>query len=267
MEEVRIEDAAERHLDDVCRFCIPPPKQSDPAFVQGMEDKKAWALEMLRRWGGFAKLAYLGDSPVGLIQYEPEPARRVVRIHCIYVPRPENSRLGIATRLLECLIEDLRASGILRGIEPLLAVVTRTFPGEGPDQYPARLFFLRKGFRQIGDDADLLCCPLGEDLPCASYQEPPARYIPQAEDEGKALLISGPSFCPFSYPFLKMAEQAILEIAPGIPVRWISRGREPDEAARRGIPEGCVVNARLIKAFVLDRERFREEVAAALMAP
>lgn len=35
VEEVRIEDAAERHLDDVCRFCIPPPRQSDPAFVQG----------------------------------------------------------------------------------------------------------------------------------------------------------------------------------------------------------------------------------------
>jgi hypothetical protein len=54
------------------------------------------------------------------------------------------------------------------------------------------------------------------------------------------------------------------EIAPRMPIRWIDRSAEPEEAGKRGSVEGCVVNACQIKSLVLDKEGFRKEVAAAL---
>lgn len=46
-------------------------------------------MKMLQKWGSFAKLAYDGSDPVGLIQYESVPREGVVYIHCIYVPEKE----------------------------------------------------------------------------------------------------------------------------------------------------------------------------------
>jgi hypothetical protein len=47
--------------------------------------------------------------------------------------------------------------------------------------------------------------------------------------------------------------------------RWISSLEEPAEAEKRGIPEGIIVNARIIGTFLLnDREAFLKEVFIAL---
>lgn len=265
MEAFTIQEVTQRHVDDLCRFCVPPERRDDPAFVRGMADKRLWALEMLRTWGRCAKLAYLGNDPAGLIQYEPQPARGVVRIHCIYVPRREHWRRGIATRLLSSLVE-AQARGDSPGGEPPSALLTRTFPGEGPDQYPARLFFERRGFRQVGDDPDLLCYPLVEGFACPPDEEPGVRYIPQEEDRHRVVIVHGPSPCPFTYPFLRMAERVIAEVVPGVPLRWIDGSLEPEQVARRGGFEGIAVNARSIRAHVLDEAGFRGEVTEALGA-
>lgn len=97
-----------------------------------------------------------------------------------------------------------------------------------------------------------------------SCGDPPPAYIPQEEDAGRVLILHGPSFCPWTYPFLVMAAQAIATIAPHLPPRWIDRAVEPDEIARRGGYEGIVVNCCPIRSFVLDREEFEEEVRRAL---
>jgi hypothetical protein len=78
------------------------------------------------------------------------------------------------------------------------------------------------------------------------------------------VIIYGPSFCLFSYVFLKKAERAIKEVAPKIPIRWIDKSKEPEEVRKRGDVEGCFVNARSIKSSVLDKENFRKEVIRAL---
>jgi hypothetical protein len=93
-----------------------------------------------------------------------------------------------------------------------------------------------------------------------------ADYIPQKEDRGKVLIIYGPSPCPFSYVFLKRAEQAIANVAPSVPIRWVDRTKEPEEALKRGNVDGCIVNARFINSFVLNREDFENEVKEALKA-
>ena len=264
MKGISVREVTNENVDDLCRICVPPEKRTDHIFMTGIELKREWALGMLERWGTCAKLAYRGSTPVGMIQYYPVPEQGVVRIHCIYVPEEENWRKGIGTRLLSSLIEDVGEPKGWFGNEPAVALVTKTFPGEKPGQYPARLFFRRKGFVQVGDDPDLLYYPL---RPGFVYQPPEARapaYIPQAEDKDRAVFIYGPSPCPFAYVFLKRAEQVVREVAPHLSVRWINATEEPDEVRKRGGVTGCIVNAVPIRSLVLDEGRFRAEVLEAL---
>jgi GNAT superfamily N-acetyltransferase len=265
MAEFNIRDVTEESVDDLCRMCIPPEKMDDPIFVKGREEKKKWAMEMLERWGSFAKIAYQGSAPVGLLQYEPVPAERIASIHCVFVPEKGHWQKGIATRLLSSLIEDMKRPKGWFANKPALTLVTRTFPGELPGQYPARLFFTRKGFKSVGEDPDFLYYPIEQGYGYQPIEEERKEYLPQKEDRGKALIIYGPSFCPFSYFFLKKAEEAIMGIAPELPIRWISKSEDPDAVKKRGNVEGCIVNAKPIRSFVLDKEDFQKEVKEALM--
>ena len=172
---------------------------------------------------------------MGQIQYKLIPEKRTIYIYCIFVPDKGRCRRGIAKKLLFSLIEDAAKPCIPFGDRPASALVTRTFPGEEMNHYPARLFFTKMGFRQANENPDLLYYPLedfsylslsGEYTPredlgwikifTEGYLKE-AVYAPQNEDMGKAPIIYGPSFCPFSYVFLKRAEQIIGESAPEIP--------------------------------------------------
>ncbi|MBA7636479.1 hypothetical protein ES703_44099 [subsurface metagenome] len=245
-------------------ICILPEKIDHPVFITGMEEKRKWAMEMLRRWGTFARLAYEGSTAVGLIQYKPVPSEKVVYLYCIFVPEDNHLQKGIATKLFSSLKADMKKPKIWFDNKPALALVTRTFAGEKPGQFSARLFFKRMGFKQVGEDPDFLYYPLEEGFIYQPVKEKGAEYIPQEEDKDKVLLVHGPSFCPFSYFFLKKAEQAIKEIAPGISIQWIDKSKEPEEIRKRGNIEGCIVNAKAIKSYVLDKEDFQKEITEAL---
>jgi RimJ/RimL family protein N-acetyltransferase len=264
MGERKVVDVGEAQIRDLCRICVPPEKREDPAFVKGMENKGRWAMEMLERWGSFAKLGYDGPTPIGLVQYEPIPLERVVSIFCIYVPDREHWKKGTANHLLASLIEEMRRPQAWFNDQPARALVTRTFPGEKPDQYPARRFYEGKGFKRVGEDPDFLYFPLEAGYVYQPVSESIPQYIPQESDEGIALILHGPSSCPYDYSFLKMVEDHIKEIAPGIKIRWVDRFREPIEAEKRGIREGIIVNATPIQAFVLEKGAFQAEVRDAL---
>lgn len=266
MSRIIIRDVRNENIVDLCRLCVPAEKRTDPKFMTGMEQKRAWVLEMLRLWGGCAKLAYAGPAAAGFIQYEPVPREGIVRIHCIYVPEEGHWRKGIAKQLLSNLLDEMKEPKAWYGHMPPHALVTRTFPGEKPGQFSAHDFFVKEGFKQVGEDPEHLSYPLQSGY----IYQPPAQekieFIPQKEDMGKAVIIHGPSFCPFSFAFLKLAEQAIKEIAAEISVRWIDKSLEPEEFKKRGHFEGCIVNAIPIRSFVLDTESFRKEVSGALNA-
>ncbi len=275
MEDIHIRDATADNLGDLCRICVPPEKRDDPTFTKGVEEKRKWAVGMLRAWGTFAKVAYQGSTPAGQIQYKPDPAHRVVYIYCIYVPAPEYWRQGIASLLLDHLVEDMQCPHIWFDRQLPLALVTKTFPGETPGQYSARSFFTRKGFRPVGEDTDWLYYPLADGVTLAPeteteivegffLEEQKVEYVPQVEDKGKAVILYRPSFCPFSYPFFKRAEGYIREVAPETPIRWISQSDAPAEVEKRGGFVGCIVNAHPIKAFILDKDRFQKEVRESL---
>ena len=267
MDKTDIEDVAEENIEDLCQVCVPPHKRDDPDWVKGAGEKTEWAIEMLHQWGSFAKLACQGERPVGMIQFRPVPEERTVHIDCVYVPPAECLRKGIATRLLSSLMEDVKKPMTWFDNKRPLGLVTKTFPGEGPGQYSAREFFTRKGFKRIGEDADHLYYPLEAGFVYRPVEKEEARYVPQDEDKGIALIVCGPNGCPGTYPyFLKRMEKYIEEIHPEIPTRWMDSSEEPEELRKRNVGVGaCIVNARLIEAFVLDKESFQKEVKESLI--
>lgn len=261
LSNIIIQDVSELNLEDYLSFCIPPGKRAEQVFIKGMEGRKRWAQEMLARYGFFAKLAYIESNPAGIITFESIPAEKVVHIHCIFVSQKKHWHKGAAKQLLTTVIEETGKPQKWLGGEEPRALITRTFPGGAREQYTAREFFSQMGFKQAGDDPDLLIYPFDEEF---SYHPRKPEYIPQKEDKGKALIIHGPSHCPFTYGFFLKTEQAIVEIAPDLPIRWIDRSQEPEEFNKRGNYEGCVVNAVPVRSFVLYTEGFSREVRKAL---
>ncbi|MBE0431659.1 MAG: GNAT family N-acetyltransferase [Dehalococcoidia bacterium] len=265
MDEIRIENVAEANVEDLCRVCL-PQDEHDPDWMIGVEEKKQWAAEMLPRWGSFAKVAYQGADPVGMMQYRPIPEERIVYIDCIYVPPAKGLRKGIATRLFSALMSDVRKPMAWFDDERPLALVVNTFEGGAHGQYTAREFFTGKGFRQVGEDPDHLYYPLQPGFVYRPIDKRDAECIRRSEDMGRVLIIRGPNGCPATYPFfLKKMEKYIREIDPEVPIRWIDSSQEPGELSKRNARVGdCIVNARLVKCFVLDKESFQKEVQALL---
>ncbi len=264
-ENIIVVEASENNLYDLCKLCVPLDRQSDPVYVRGVELKRIWAEDMLKRWGSVAKIAYVGEAPAGLIQYAPVPDEMVVRIICIFVPYREHWRKGIGRRLLNSLIEDMRRPKSWFGGKPPSALVAKPFPGEKPGQYPARNFFIDMGFKQVEEDPSLFYYPLKHGFVYRPVKRSGPNYVPQDDDKGKVVIIYSPSFCPWSYLFLKRSGQEIEKAVQGVCIRWINSSEEPNEAEKRGISEGVIVNGRLISSFILDdREAFIKEVLAAL---
>jgi len=266
MNEFNLKDVTKQNVEDLCSVCVSADVRDDPDWIRGATDKKKWAIEMLPKWGSFAKVAYRDGSPTGMIQYRPLPEERVVQIDCVYVQAADCWRQGIGSRLLSGLLEDAKKPMSWFDNRQPFALVTTTFPGGDPGQYTAREFFSRKGFRQVGEDPDHLYYPLQPGFVYKPVPKKEARYVPQDEDKGKVVIISGPDYCPATYPyFLKRMERYIKEIYPDVPIRWIDSSQEPEEVRKRNIAVGtCVVNAKLINSFVLDKDSFQKEVRAGL---
>jgi hypothetical protein len=266
MDEINVKNVTQENVDDLCRVCVTSCVRDDPDWIRGAADKKKWAAEMFPKWGSFAKVAYENRNPAGMIQYRPSPEERVVRIDCIYVPVQSCGGKGIASRLLGSLMEDVQKPMSWFDNRRPLALVTTTFPGGAPEQYTAREFFTRKGFKQIGEDPDYLYYPLQPGFVYKPAVEKEVRYVPQDEDRDKVVIVCGPDYCPATYPyFLKRMERYVREIYPDVPIRWIDSSEEPEEPRKRNIGVGtCIVNAKLIKSYVLDKDNFQKEVKAAL---
>jgi GNAT superfamily N-acetyltransferase len=263
---IDIKDVTKENVDDLCGVCVTSCVRGDPDWMRGWADKKKWAAEMLPKWGSFAKVAYESGNPAGMIQYRPLAEERVVAIDCMYVPMRAYWGKGIGSSLLRSLMEDVEKPMRWFDNRRPLALVTKTFHGGEPEQYAAREFFTRKGFRRIGEDPDYLYYPLQPGFVYRPAERKPVEYVPQNEDQGKVVLISGPDYCPATYPFfLKRMEKYIRDTYPKVPVRWIDPSQEPEEVKKRNVSVGdCVVNARLIRSCVLDKDRFQEEVRNAL---
>jgi N-acetylglutamate synthase-like GNAT family acetyltransferase len=259
MEDLAIRDVHLENVEHLVNLCITPDRRNDPLFIEGMNVKKKWATKVIKKYGSVAKLAYLNLKPAGLIQYKPIPEEKLVEIDCIFVPEEENLRKGIGKSLLKALIEDMEKPKPFFGNDVPLAFVTWAF--QVPGRYPQHEFYQKMGFKRVREnDPFTLYYPLREGY---VYHPREERFIPQKEDEGKALIFYDPS-CPFCIYFSEKIKESIREVAPNLPIRMINKFEQPEEVKKRGQVPFCAVNGKPIETFFMDKENFQKEVKEAL---
>ena len=262
--EIKIVDINRRNIDDLVLICS-GKYLSDPNYATGIELKKKWLLKMLEKVGVCAKIAYLNDKPVGQILFQPEnsnpadpyPREGVLYLHCIFVPVQEAQRKGVATALLESLIEDCKECPEKLGIKECRFIVTHAFDtGLFLSQAD---FYRKRGFKNCPDGGpnDLYLPILGEYEP-----KPKTEYKPSEEDLNRAIIIFGES-CQFGHVFAMRAFELIKEVAPDLPIALIDEDEQPEESKRRA-GEWLIVNARPIRAWVGDADAFKKAVVEAL---
>jgi len=260
---VRVEDLSEGNVDDLISICSSKLLE-DPVHSVGVSLKRAWLLRMLREYGPCAKLAYYRGRPAAQVLYYPEEAdptvaagrKGVLVVNCVYNPVAEAQRLGIASMLLEMVVEEARRGiSCLRG-EPCRFILAKAFTTGLFLSLPE--FYRRCGFKPVpGSGGRLFYLPVAgeyEPLP------PAGGYRPLPEDRGRALVFYSP-VCQFSYSFAVEAARVVREVAPELEVELLNMWESPQEFLKRG---GCglVVNAKPVRSFVMDKE-FREEVKRA----
>jgi len=263
-DRIRLENLQRSNIDDLIYVCS-SKRLDDPLHLNGVALKKAWLREMLERYGPCAKIAYLNEKPVAQILFYPEEAdptdplrrRGVIRLDCVYNSMPEARQLGVATKLLQSLVEDCRwGIGCLRGTPCRFIVATPFNTGEALSMLQ---FYSKRGFKPSPTEPDIMYLPISE-----PYQAGPTQgeYEPLPEDRGRAVLSYSPA-CEFSYPFAFRISELIKETAPVLPIEFINEWERPEEALKR---KHCkiVVNARPIKTFFMDKENFQREVREAL---
>lgn len=268
MQKLKVEEVRKETVEDLAWLCVPEDRLEDPMFRKGVAMKVAWAEERLRKGEPFAKIAYFGEEPAGLLHYQIHHEQNLVQILCIFVPKKEHWGKGVGTGLLNALVEEMRRPQPWNGGRLPQAIVVHTFPGEAKGQLSMQAFFRRRGFQQIGEDPDLLVLPLVLEphFPRAfgaeTFSSPPP-YRPQPEDVGSVLIIYGPSFCPWAFAFYTKGARLLEKALPGVPVRWVDGLLHPQELEKRGGFTGVVVNARAIAHSVFEEEAFIEEVQRA----
>ncbi len=263
--KIRIEDVKKVNIFDLCFVCVPKEKREDEDFKRGIEEKRLWCIEMLEKYGSFAKIAYVNDEPVGMIQYRPFIDENVVNIDCIYVPDKKYWNKGIGKMLLNKLIEEMGKPHRWFNKKPD-ALIAFTFPGHKEGQISASEFFRKCGFRMIDDNPNHLYFALKEGYSYKMMARTLPEYKPSEDDKGKVLIFCGPNFCPVAFPvFLKPMEKYIREVDQKIPVYFVDISKEKDISEKRNAKYGdCVVNGRLIKTFVFDKSGFQNEAREAL---
>jgi hypothetical protein len=98
----------------------------------------------------------------------------------------------------------------------------------------------------------------------AQYEPLPlvGNYEPLTEDKSKAIVFYGP-ICQFGYPFAKKIEELIREVAPNINNELINEWEKPEEAMKRK-NSWLIVNAKPIRTFFMETEKFKEEIRQAV---
>jgi GNAT superfamily N-acetyltransferase len=156
---IRIIGLDEKNVDDALKVCTIPSVRDEESFRKGCEIRKKWLTDLYKSLGPCAKIAYIGDKPVGVIQYTPLHAipyfrtkrKDALYIHCIYVPKRYRKR-GIGSALLDSLTNEMSRPNKLFGDVHCNMLVTSARKIYG---FPQVGLFMHKGFRRIKGNADV----------------------------------------------------------------------------------------------------------------
>jgi len=149
-----------------CKYCVywEFSKECVDKTRENKEDmfkeKLRWLRNANKVFGNCGKILYANEIPIGYAQYAPGEllphsvdyhsgpvSVDAVLISCLFIPNEEYRRLGIGTRLLHNIIEDLRKRGIK---------VVETFARKGNPENPSGPveFYLKNGFKIFKDDKE-----------------------------------------------------------------------------------------------------------------
>jgi hypothetical protein len=261
-EKIRIENLQESNMEDLIYVCS-SKRLSDPVHQQGIMLKRQWLREMLEKYGSCAKIAYYNGKPAAQVLYYPEQAdvtkaskrEDVLVINCIYNPTPEAQKLGVGLRLLEGVIQDVKKRRTCLGNKPCKFILAKAF--NTGELLPMSEFYKKNGFLPTSEE-NLLYLPIE-----GSYEPTPllGEYEQLPEDRNKALIFYG-SICQFSYQFAKRIEEIVREVVPRIKIEMINEWERPEESIKRKNC-GLIVNAKPIRSFFMETDKFRKEISQA----
>jgi len=178
---MRIVDLDENNIDDVLSVCTFSGVRRVDSYLRGCEIRKKWLMDLYRTIGPCAKIAYIGNRPVGAIEYTPlhvipylkTDRKDALYIHCIYVRKKYRHR-GIGSALIDSLINEMLKPNRLFGKVPCRMFVASADKVHG---YTRVGIFKCKGFRRIIDNnADVgLVLPLSSNIKDVKLGIPPSR--------------------------------------------------------------------------------------------
>lgn len=262
MHNIKIENLQESNIDDLIHVCS-SKKLDDPIHKEGVSLKRRWLHKMLTQYGSCAKIAYHNGKPAAQTLYYPEeadvtkPHRRenVLMINCIYNPTPETQKLGIGTKLLKSVIQDAKNRRTCLGKKPCKFILAKAF---NTGEYLSMSEFYKKNGFLPTPEGDAMYLPIeGRYEQITAIEE----YEPLTEDKDKAIIFYTP-VCQFGYPFAVKIKGLIEEVAPNIKIEIINTWERPEEAIKRK-NWWLIVNAKPIKTFFMEKEKFQQEIRQA----
>jgi len=237
--KIKVVSLSEENVNDALLVCPPTSSKlrSDINIKKGLEIRKRWLLNLYRKVGPCAKIAYLDNTPVGMIQYSPlhvipyfkTRRKDVLYIHCIYVKRKVRNR-GIGSLLLKSLISEMKKPNRLfeRAQCRVLSTTARERYG-----FTQVSYFKNKGFSEIEGNIDArLIYPLSRTGRKEKLDVPSSEPLNINERGVKIFFNPSCHMCKYMNENIKVN---IREVNPTIEIEECNLWTRSKEAIRRGI--------------------------------
>jgi GNAT superfamily N-acetyltransferase len=237
--KIKVVSLSEENVNDALLVCPPTSSKlrSDINIKKGLEIRKRWLLNLYRKVGLCAKIAYLDNTPVGMIQYSPlhvipyfkTRRKDVLYIHCIYVKRKVRNR-GIGSLLLKSLISEMKKPNRLfeRAQCRVLSTTARERYG-----FTQVSYFKNKGFSEIEGNIDArLIYPLSRTGRKEKLDVPSSEPLHINERGVKIFFNPSCHMCKYMNENIKVN---IREVNPTIEIKECNLWTRSKEAIRRGI--------------------------------
>jgi GNAT superfamily N-acetyltransferase len=237
--KIKVVDVSDENVDDALLVC-PPTRtklRGNENVKKGLEIRKNWLLDLYGEIGPCAKVAYLDNEPVGMIQYTPlhkipyfkTKRRDVLYIHCIYVKRNVRNR-GIGSALLKSLLDDTKNPSKLFEQRQCRMLSTTARKRYGFTQVS---YFKTKGFIETGGNIDAgLVYPLSKTDVKESLDTPRSELVRIQEEGVKIFFNPSCHMCKYMNENIKAN---IREVNATIEIEECNLWTHSEEAIRRGL--------------------------------
>jgi predicted metallopeptidase len=116
--KIEIKDVTEQNIDDLVRLCAPifEDERHAQTLKEGGLRKHEWIKKALKKFDTCAKVAYVEGRPSGFVEFYPMSAfpmlperdKRTIMITCVFIPDKTLQKMGIGSKLVKALIDDLK---------------------------------------------------------------------------------------------------------------------------------------------------------------